>query len=145
MRFKSVFVSLFIALGLVATAVPAQAGRGPVPPTMVQAGRGPSAPPRAALAMQGPAGYLTFWNGCPVGYCDATWVLAPTGGIGVCHALPTGAANHPSAFSNNSGHNFRVWTGAGCTGSSATLYNGTETGDLAAPYDNNLESQQRIS
>jgi hypothetical protein len=34
MRFKSVFVSLFIALGLVATAIPAQAGRGPVPPRM---------------------------------------------------------------------------------------------------------------
>ena len=100
-------------------------------------------------SMQGPAGYLTFWDGCGssgFGYCGATWALNAGGGIGVCHALPTGAANHPSAFSNNSGgHNFVVFTGPGCTGSSATLYSGTETGQLAAPFNNNIESQKRAS
>lgn len=102
----------------------------------------------AFACCQGPAGYLTFWDGCGtngVGYCGAAWALNAGGGIGVCHALPTGAANRPTAFSNNSGHNFRVWTGSGCTGSSATLYNGTETGQLDSPYNNNIESQQRIS
>lgn len=102
----------------------------------------------AFAAMQGPAGYLTFWDGCGssgVGYCGATWALNTGGGIGVCHALPTGANDKPSAFSNNTTHNFRVWTAAGCTGSSATLYAGTETGDLADPFDNSITSQQRIS
>lgn len=107
-----------------------------------------SAPVPAFAAMQGPAGYLTFWDGCGssgVGYCGAAWALNTGGGIGVCHALPTGAGNHPSAFSNNTGSNFAVYTGSGCTGSVATLYAHTETGDLASPYDNNIESQKRLS
>lgn len=99
----------------------------------------------ALACCQGPAGYLSFWDGCPVGYCGAAWALNAGGGIGVCHAVPTGSNDKFTAFSNNSGHNFRVWTAAGCTGSSATLYNGTETGDLASPFDNSISSQQRIS
>lgn len=98
--------------------------------------------------LHGPAGYITFWSGCgspAVGYCGASWPLNAGGGIGVCHAVPTGANDQFAAFSNNSGHNFRVWTAAGCTGSSATLYNGTETGQLAAPFYKTITSQQRIS
>lgn len=102
----------------------------------------------AYASLTGPAGFLTFWDGCGssgVGFCGAAWALNTGGGLNVCHALPTGAANRPSAFSNNTTHNFRVWTGAGCTGSTAILFAGTETGDLDSPYDNNLESQSRIS
>jgi hypothetical protein len=102
-----------------------------------------------AFASQGPAGYLTFWDGCntgnTAGYCGATWALTPAGGLNVCHAVPTGSNDKFSAMSNQSGHNFRVWTAAGCTGSSATLYNGTETGELDAPFNNSISSQQRIS
>lgn len=99
--------------------------------------------------LQGPAGYLTFWDGCnsgnTVGYCGAAWALAPSGGLNVCHAVPTGSNDKFSAFSNNSGHNFKVWTAAGCTGSSAILYNGTETGQLAAAFNNTISSQERVS
>lgn len=102
----------------------------------------------AFAAMQGPAGYLTFWDGCGsagIGYCGATWALNTGGGIGVCHALPTGANDKPSAFSNNTSHNFRVWTAAGCTGSSAILYGGTETGQLGSGFNNTITAQERIS
>ncbi len=105
----------------------------------------------AFASMQGPVGYLTFWDGCGssgVGYCGATWALNPGGGIGVCHALPTGANDKPTAFSNNSGHNFRVWTAAGCAGgggNSAVLYNGTEAGQLGSGFNNTISSQERIS
>lgn len=98
--------------------------------------------------LQGPAGYLSFWDGCgspAVGYCGAAWALSPSGGLNVCHAVPTGSNDKFTAFSNNSGHNFRVWTAAGCTGSSATLYNGTEAGVLGSGFNNTISSQERIS
>lgn len=97
---------------------------------------------------QGPAGYITFWDGCGssgVGYCGASWPLNAGGGIGVCHAVPTGANDKFTAVSNNSGHDFRVWTAAGCTGSSATIYNQTETGQLGSGFNNTISSQQRIN
>jgi hypothetical protein len=107
--------------------------------------------PSSALA-SAPAGYLTLWDGCnggsnpTAGECGGAWVLTASGGIGVCHALPTGAGGRVSAFANESGHNFRVWTGSSpCTGSSATLYSGTETGQIDAPFNNTIKYQQRIS
>lgn len=105
-----------------------------------------------AAAGQGPNGYLSFWDGCnggsnpTSGYCGAAWALTAAGGIGVCHAMPNGSAGRPSAFDNETGHDFRVWTGtSACTGSSATLYSGTETGQLDAPYNNGIRWQQRIN
>lgn len=115
--------------------------------SLFAAGIGVATAPVPALAT-GPAGYITFWSGCgspALGYCGASWPLTPAGGLNVCHAVPTGANDQFAAFSNNSGHNFRVWTAAGCTGSSATLYNGTETGQLADPFYKTISSQQRIS
>lgn len=102
----------------------------------------------------GPAGYLTFWDGCnggsnpTAGECGGAWALTAAGGIGVCHALPNGANDRPSAFANNTGHNFRVWTNAGCAsggGNSAILYNGTATGQIDDPFNNKISSQERIS
>lgn len=105
----------------------------------------------AYASLTGPAGYLTFWDGCnggsnpTAGFCGAAWALNTGGGIGVCHAMPSGSNDRPSAFSNNTTHNFRVWTAAGCTGSSATLFAGTETGQIDDPFNNTISSQQRIS
>jgi hypothetical protein len=102
----------------------------------------------ALACCQSPSGFITFWSGCgspAVGFCGAAWPLNAGGGLNVCHAVPAGANDQFAAFSNNSGHNFRVWTAAGCTGSSATLFNGTETGQLAWPFYKTITSQQRIS
>jgi hypothetical protein len=102
----------------------------------------------APASLHSPAGYLTFWSGCgspAVGFCGAAWAFNTGGGLNVCHAVPTGANDQFAAFSNNSGSNFRVWTAAGCTGSSATLFNGTETGQLASPFYKSITSTQRIS
>ena len=128
-------VSLFI-VGVGAGARPASANQTP------------AFQKQAQMSLVGPAGYITFWSGCgspAVGYCGAAWPLSPSGGLNVCHAVPSGANDQFASFSNNSGHNFRVWTNAGCSGSSATLYNGTETGQLASPFYKSISSQQRIS
>lgn len=122
---------------------------GSAPAVAVSADRAPAAP--AMAAMSGPDGYLTFWDGCnggpaPVaGECGAAWVLTASGGIGVCHSVPTGSNDRWSAFDNRTGHNFRVWTNGGCTGQSAVLYNGTETGQIDPPFNNSISSQERIS
>lgn len=148
MLYVSLFVSLFIGGGVVAAGSPAQAAPSSVISVQTHVQADSQGTVSAQAASQGPAGYLTFWDGCGssgVGFCGATWALTPAGGLNVCHALPTGADNHPSAFSNQSGHNFRVWTGGGCTGSSAILYNGTESGDIDDPFNNSISSQQRVS
>jgi len=100
----------------------------------------------AMAAMQGPAGYVTFWDGCSsgntVGYCGAAWPIPPQS-VGTCHSVPSGANDKFSAFSNNTSHNIRVWTNAGCGsggGSSAVLYAGTETGQLASGFNNKISS-----
>lgn len=107
----------------------------------------------AQAASVGPAGYITFWDGCTggsssnhtVGYCGAAWPLLPTGGLNVCHEVPNGANDRFSAFSNNTGNNFKVYTATGCTGSVATLYAGTETGQLASTFNNTITSFKRVS
>jgi hypothetical protein len=101
-----------------------------------------------ALASNGPVGYVSFWDGCngganpTAGYCGAAWAFpASQIGVGVCHSVPVGSNDRWSAFSNNdTGRNITVWTAGGCTGSVATLYNGTETGQIDSPFNNTISS-----
>jgi hypothetical protein len=101
-----------------------------------------------AFAMVGQAGYITFWDGCTggsstnhtVGYCGAAWPIPGSRTRNVCYSVPTGSNDRWSAFSNNSGHNVDVYTAGECGGSRATLYNGTETGQLTAAFNNTISS-----
>src|SRR5689334_3493570 len=110
----------------------------------VASGAGP-----ALAAHVGPAGYVTFWDGCTggsssnhtVGYCGAAWPIPQSQlGTGVCHSVPTGSNDRFSAFDNNTGRNIVVYTAGGCTGSVATLYAGTMTGQLASTFNNTISS-----
>lgn len=99
----------------------------------------------ALAAHVGPAGYVSFWDGCGsagVGYCGAAWPIpASQIGTGVCHAVPTGANDRFTAFDNNTpSKNIQVYTAGGCTGSHATLYAGTLTGQMGSPFDNTISS-----
>ena len=64
----------------------------------------------ALAAHVGPAGYVTFYDGCTggsssnhtVGYCGAAWPIPQSQlGQGVCHNVPTGSNDRFSAFDNN--------------------------------------------
>lgn len=104
-------------------------------------------PTPALAAHVGPAGYVSFWDGCTggsssnhtVGYCGAAWPIA-SASIGSCHSVPTGANDRFSAFDNNTGRNISVWTAGGCTGQRATLYAGTMTGQLGSGFNNTISS-----
>lgn len=112
-----------------------------------------ASPTPAMAAMQGPAGYISFWDGCSggsnptVGYCGAAWPIPPQA-TGTCHSVPSGANDRFSAFSNNTTHNIRVWTNASCGaggGSSAVLYAKTETGQIGSGFNNTITSYVWIS
>jgi len=101
----------------------------------------------AFAAHVGPAGYVTFWDGCnggsnpTAGYCGAAWPIPQSQlGQGVCRSVPTGANDRWSAFDNNTGRNIIVFTAGGCTGSHATLYAGTQTGQLGSGFGNTISS-----
>lgn len=101
----------------------------------------------AMAAMQGPAGYITFWDGAPVGYLGAAWPIPPQA-TGTCHSVPSGSNDKFTAFSNNTTHNIRVYTNAGCGaggGSNAILYSKTETGQMGSPFNNSISSYVWIS
>lgn len=103
----------------------------------------------AFAAHVGPAGYVSFWDGCTggsssnhtAGYCGAAWAIPQSQiGSGVCHSVPTGSNDRFSAFDNNTGRSIAVYTNGGCTGSVATLYAGTMTGQLASAFNNTISS-----
>lgn len=103
----------------------------------------------ALAAHVGPAGYVSFWDGCTggsssnhtVGYCGAAWPIPQSQlGQGVCRSVPTGANDRFSAFDNNTSRNILVYTAGGCTGSVATLYAGTMTGQIGSPFNNTISS-----
>lgn len=105
----------------------------------------------ALAAHVGPAGYVTFWDGCTggsssnhtVGYCGAAWPIPQSQlGQGVCHNVPTGSNDRFSAFDNNTGRNIVVYTNANCSssGANAILYAGTMTGQLASGWNNTISS-----
>jgi hypothetical protein len=96
-------------------------------------------PTPAFAAHVGPAGYVSFWDGCPVGYCGAAWPI-PSANIGSCHSVPTGANDRFTGMDNNTGRNISVWTGGSCTGGRATLYAGTMTGQLGSGFNNTISS-----
>jgi hypothetical protein len=104
-----------------------------------------------ALAHNGPSGYISFWDGCnggsnpTVGYCGAAWPIPQTYTLNSCYSVPTGSNDRWSAFDNNTSHNFKVYTGGSCSGSVATLYAGTETGQLDSPFNNSISGIKRIS
>lgn len=106
-----------------------------------------SASPAQAAGYPGPAGYVTFWDGCSagntVGYCGAAWPIPQSQlGQGVCHAVPTGANDRFSAFHNNTGRNIVVYTNGGCSssGRNAILYAGTHTGQIDSLFNNTISS-----
>jgi hypothetical protein len=105
----------------------------------------------AFAAHVGPAGYVTFWDGCTggsssnhtVGYCGAAWPIPQSQlGQGVCHNVPTGSNDRFSAFDNNTSRDIVVYTNANCSssGSNARLYAGTMTGQLATGWNNTISS-----
>jgi hypothetical protein len=95
----------------------------------------------ALAAHVGPAGYVSFWDGCPVGYCGAAWPIPQSQlGQGTCRSVPTGSNDRFTAFDNNTSRNIVVYTGGGCTGSVATLYAGTMTGQMGSPFNNSISS-----
>jgi hypothetical protein len=95
----------------------------------------------ALAAHVGPAGYVSFWDGCPVGYCGAAWPIPQSQlGQGVCHSVPSGSNDRFTAFDNNTSRNIVVYTAGGCTGSVATLYAGTMTGQMGSPFNNSISS-----
>lgn len=101
----------------------------------------------ALAAHVGPAGYVTFYDGCnsnhTVGYCGAAWPIPQSQlGQGVCHNVPTGSNDRFSAFDNNTSRDIVVYTNANCSssGSNARLYAGTQTGQLASGWNNTISS-----
>ena len=101
----------------------------------------------ALAAHVGPAGYVTFYDGCnsnhTVGYCGAAWPIPQSQlGQGVCHNVPTGSNDRFSAFDNNTSRDIVVYTNANCSssGSWARLYAGTMTGQLASGWNNTISS-----
>lgn len=103
----------------------------------------------ALAAHVGPAGYVSFWDGCTggsssnhtVGYCGAAWPIPQSQlGQGTCRSVPSGSNDRFSAFDNNTSRNIEVYTAGGCTGSHATLYAGTLTGQLDSPFNNSISS-----
>ena len=95
----------------------------------------------AFAAHVGPAGYVSFWDGCSVGYCGAAWPIPQAQlGTGACRAVPTGANDRWTAFDNNTSKNIEVYTAGGCTGSHATLYAGTMTGQMGSGFNNTISS-----
>lgn len=105
----------------------------------------------ALAAHVGPAGYVTFYDGCTggsssnhtVGYCGAAWTIPQSQlGQGVCHNVPTGSNDRFSAFDNNTSRDIVVYTNANCSssGSWARLYAGTMTGQLASGFNNTISS-----
>jgi len=108
-----------------------------------------AAPAPAMAASQGPVGYITFWDGCnsgnTAGYCGAAWPIPQSQTLNTCYSVPSGSNDKFSAFSNNTSHNFRVYTAGSCGGSTAILYAGTETGQIDSPFNNSISSYRRIS
>lgn len=96
-----------------------------------------------AWAHNGPAGYTTIWDGCPVGYCGAAWPL-PVDSVNVCKSLPTGANDKPSAVDNYTGWTFDFYKDAGCSGTLYRIYGGTQTGALTSGQGNNAWSSYKI-
>lgn len=107
--------------------------------TLVATGVGVGIGTPALAAHVGPAGYVSFWDGCPVGYCGAAWPI-PSANIGSCHSVPTGANDRFTGMDNNTGRNISVWTAGSCTGQRATLYAGTMTGQLGSGFNNTISS-----
>lgn len=97
-----------------------------------------------AFAHNGPAGYTTIWDGCPVGYCGAAWPL-PVGSTHVCRSLPTGANDKPSAVDNYTSWKFTFYKDAGCSGTAYVIYAGTQTGALTSGQGNNAWSSYYVS
>jgi hypothetical protein len=96
-----------------------------------------------AFAHNGPAGYTTIWDGCPVGYCGAAWPL-PVGSTNICRSLPTGANDKPSAVDNYTSWIFDFYKDAGCTGTLYRIYAGTQTGALTSGQGNNAWSSYKV-
>ena len=84
----------------------------------------------AQAAHVGPAGYVTVYDGCSVGFCGAAWPLKP-GTSYVCHGMPSGSDNRISAVDSNApGKNITFSSGYSCKDPLFTFYNGTMDGQL---------------
>lgn len=98
----------------------------------------------AQAAGPGPSGYVTVWDGCPVGYCGAAWPI-PVGTIGACYSMPSGSNDKPSAVDNHTSHTIKFYRDGGCANTSYTIYAGTYTGSLTSGQGNNSWSSYRFS
>lgn len=93
----------------------------------------------AMAAHVGPSGYFSAWNGCPVGYCDASWAI-PVQAAGTCHSVPTGANDKWTAVDNNTTHNIDLFQNGSCGGTKWTIYAGTYTGQMGSGANNAVSS-----
>lgn len=97
----------------------------------------------AFAAHVGPSGYVTVWDGCPVGACGAGWPI-PVGTISHCYSVPSGSNDRISAVDNYTSHQIRFYKDGGCGVPYYDFYAGTYDLGLSSGQGNNSYSSYRF-
>lgn len=99
--------------------------------------------PAFATTHYGPAGYVTVWDGCPVGHCGAAWPI-PVGTISTCYSVPSGSNDRISAVDNYTSHQIRFYKDGGCGVPYWDFYADTANYALSSGQGNNSYSSYRF-
>jgi hypothetical protein len=103
-------------------------------------GASPVATAESSLAPCTPGGYLNGYassNTCT----QFIFSIGPSVPIGECHNVPGSQVTY---IWNDTSHQFKAWTGSGCTGTSGPLYAKT-AGPMAGAFYKHVYSIQRVN